>query len=243
MLTMSVFPLFVSVSIVAASTVVLALAALVAGLVAALVLTMTAFRARDRARAELRQEQARARIDALTGALNRRALEEALVSEQARVDRGAKPTGILFLDVDRFRDVTTTYGHATGVALLVAVHDRLRSELRASDSVYRWGGEKFVVIAPEVGDEASLVAGAERLRRLFADEPLEAGALLLPVTVSIGAALIENGRDALETVEQAGRLAKKAKEWRNTVLVQTANSPHEDGRTLTATSASASPLT
>jgi len=231
MSTMSVFPLFAWVSIFAASTAVLALA----GMVAALVFTATTFRARDRARAELRQEQARARIDALTGALNRRALEEALVSEQARVDRGAKPTGILFLDADRFRDVTTTYGHATGVALLVAVHDRLRSELRASDSVYRWGGEKFVVIAPEVGDEASLAAGAERLRRLFADEPLEAGALLLPVTVSIGAALLENGSDTLETVELARGLAKSAKEWRNTVFVQTADSPQEDARALTTT--------
>jgi len=231
MLTMSVFPLFFSVATAAASTAVLALV----GLVAALAFTVTAFRARDRALAQLEQEQARARTDALTGALNRHALDEALVSEQARVDRGAKPTGILFLDADRFRDVNNTYGYATGDALLVAVHDRLRSELRASDSVYRWGGEEFVVIAPEVGDEASLAAGAERLRRLFADEPLEAGALLLPVTVSIGAALLENGRDAMETVEQAGRLAKKAKEWRNTVLVQTADSPQEDGRTLTAT--------
>jgi len=231
MLTMSAFPLFFSVATAAASTAVLALV----GLVAALAFTVTAFRARDRALAQLEQEQARARTDALTGALNRHALDEALVSEQARVDRGAKPTGILFLDADRFRDVNNTYGYATGDALLVAVHDRLRSELRASDSVYRWGGEEFVVIAPEVGDEASLAAGAERLRRLFADEPLEAGALLLPVTVSIGAALLENGRDALETVEQAGRLAKKAKEWRNTVLVQTADSPQEDGRTLTAT--------
>src|SRR3954451_19099734 len=235
MSTMSVFPLFVSVSIVAASTAVLALAGLAAGLIAALVLTMTAFRARDRARAELRQEQARARLDALTGAVNKNALGEALVSEQARADRGAKPTGILFLDADRFRDVNTTYGHATGVALLVAVHDRLRSQLRTSDSVYRWGGEEFVVIAPEVGDEASLAAGAERLRRLFADEPLAAGPHVLPVTVSIGAALLENDRDVSETLEHAGRLAKKAKEWRNTVLVQTANSPHEDGRTLTAT--------
>ena len=80
------------------------------------------------------------------------------------------------------------------------------------------------MIAPEVGDEASLAAGAERLRRLFADEPL-GPAHLLPVTVSIGAALLENGRDALETLELAGRLAKRAKQWRNTALAQTAVSP------------------
>src|SRR3954470_2130049 len=231
MLTMSVFPLFVSVSTAAASTAVLALV----GLVAALAATVIAFRARDRALAQLGREQARARTDALTGALNRHALEEALVSEQARVDRGARPTGILFLDADRFRDVNNTYGYATGDALLVAVHDRLRSELRASDSVYRWGGEEFVVIAPEIGDEASLAAGAERLRRLFADEPLEAGPYRLPVTVSIGAALLQSDRDVTETLEHAGSLAKRAKQWRNTALVQTAARPHEAGRALTAT--------
>ena len=109
----------------------------------------------------------------------------------------------------------------------MAVYDRLRSRLRASDSVYRWGGEEFVVIAPEVGDEASLAAGAERLRTLFAEEPLDAGPHRLLVTVSIGAALLEDGVDRLETLEYAGRLAKRAKQWRNTALVQTAVSPQE----------------
>jgi diguanylate cyclase (GGDEF)-like protein len=216
-------PLLVSVPTAVDAILVLA----VVGLVAALSATATAFRARDRALAELGREQARARTDALTGALNRHALEEALVSEQARVYRGARSTGVLFLDADRFRDVNNRYGYATGDALLVAVHDRLRSRLRPSDSVYRWGGEEFVVIAPEVGDEASLAAGAERLRRLFADEPLGAGSHLLPVTVSIGAALLENGRGALETLELAGRLAKRAKQWRNTALAQTAVLPQE----------------
>jgi len=207
----------------------------VVGLVVALAAAVAAFRARDLALAELGRERGRARTDALTGALNRHALEEALASEQARVSRGATPTGVLFLDADRFRDVNNTYGYATGDALLVAIHGRLRSQLRASDSVYRWGGEEFVVIAPEVGDEASLAAGAERLRKLFADEPLEAGPHLLAVTVSIGGALLENGSDVSETLEHAGSLAKRAKQWRNTALVQTAASPLEAGRALSAT--------
>src|SRR4051794_15644737 len=76
-------------------------------------------------------------------------------------------------------------------------------------------GEEFVVIAPEVGDDAALAAGAERLRRLFADELLEAGAHRLPVTVSIGAALLETGGDAPETVEDAGRLAEDGHQRRD----------------------------
>ncbi len=123
--------------------------------------------------------------------------------------------------------MNNSYGYPTGDALLVAVYDRLRSRLRASDSVYRWGGEEFVVIAPEVGDDASLSAGAERLRGLFADEPFQVGRHRLLVTVSIGAALLESGMDALETLEHAGSLAKRAKQWRNTALVYTAASPQE----------------
>ena len=193
----------------------------VAGLVAAVAAAVSATQTRDRAVAELAREKARARTDALTGALNRHALEEALVSEQARISRGASPAGIFFLDADRFRDVNNKYGYATGDALLVAVHDRLRSRLRASDSVYRWGGEEFVVIAPEIGDHPSLVAAAERLRTLFADELFEAGQHPLPVTASIGAALLEQGGDAFDALEHAGYLAKSAKLRRNTVVVQT----------------------
>ena len=189
------------------------------GMAAALVVAVVAIHSRARALAELARERARARTDALTGALNRHALEEALVSEQARVGRGAQPAAVFFLDADRFRDVNNRYGYETGDALLVALYNRLRLRLRASDSVYRWGGEEFVVIAPEVGDAASLAAGAERLRRLFADEPLMAGMRRLPVTVSIGAALLESGSDAFETLEHAGQLAKTAKQWRNTALV------------------------
>jgi diguanylate cyclase (GGDEF)-like protein len=200
--------------------VVAVLALAVVGLAVALVVALVAIRGRDRALAELTRERARARTDALTGALNRHALEEALVSEQARVGRGAQPAAVFFLDADRFRDVNNRYGYETGDAVLVALYNRLRLRLRASDSVYRWGGEEFVVIAPEVGDETSLAAGAERLRRLFADEPLAAGMRELPVTVSIGAALLESGSDAFETLEHAGQLAKTAKQWRNTALVQ-----------------------
>jgi len=201
----------------------------VVGLAVALAVTVRAIRARGRALAELERERARARTDALTDTLNRHALEEALVSEQARVGRGARPTAVFFVDVDRFREVNNRYGYATGDALLVALSDRLRSRLRGSDSIYRWGGDEFAVIAPEVGDAASLAGAAERLRGLFADEPVAAGPHLLPVTVSVGAALIENGGDAFATLEHAGRLAKTAKRRRNAALAQSGRSAHEAG--------------
>src|SRR3954468_23020104 len=87
-----------------------------------------------------------------------------------------------------------------------------RSFSRASPC--RADGEEFVVIAPEVGDDAALAAGAERLRRLFADELLEAGAHRLPVTVSIGAALLETGGNALGRGGHGGGLPKGANQGR-----------------------------
>ena len=84
------------------------------------------------------------------------------------------------------------------------------------------------MIAPEVGDEASLSAGAERLRTLFAEEPLDAGPHRLLVTVSIGAALLEARRGPpWRRSSTQDALAKRAKQWRNTALVQTAASPQE----------------
>ena len=81
---------------------------------------------------------------------NRYALAEALTAEQARIKRGGRTAALCFLDLDRFKTVNDTYGYAAGDKLLVDVHQRLRSELRASDLVFRWGGEEFVVLAPHV---------------------------------------------------------------------------------------------
>jgi diguanylate cyclase (GGDEF)-like protein len=191
------------------------------GWTTALVVAAVAARARRRIGGELARERACARTDAVTGAFNRRALEETLASEQARIDRGAQPAGVYFLDADLFREVNNRYGYAVGDALLVALYERLRSRLRTSDSIYRWGGDEFVVIAPDVHDDASLQWSTERLRRLFADEPLAIEEHLISLTVSIGGALLETGANAFEVVEHAGELAKTAKRSRNTALVQT----------------------
>jgi diguanylate cyclase (GGDEF)-like protein len=163
-------------------------------------------------------ERSRARVDALTSAPNRYALAEALTAEQARIRRGGRTAALCFLDLDRFKTVNDTYGYAAGDRLLVDVHNRLRGELRASDLVFRWGGEEFVVLAPHV-DIAELADFAERLRLLLATRPFAIDGRPRTITGCVGAVLLDDALPAQEALEAASRLVKKAKETRNTAVV------------------------
>jgi diguanylate cyclase (GGDEF)-like protein len=168
----------------------------------------------------LEEERSRARVDALTNAPNRYALAEALTAEQARMRRGGPPAGICFLDLDRFKSVNDTYGYAAGDRLLVDVYQRLRRELRASDVVFRWGGEEFVVLAPHL-QASELASFAERLRLLLESRPFAIDGRPRTITASVGAALLEESRPAEAALEAASRLVKKAKLTRNTAVAET----------------------
>jgi diguanylate cyclase (GGDEF)-like protein len=182
-------------------------------------------RLRRRLERALAAERSRARVDALTDAPNRYALTEALTSEQARIRRGGRTAALCFLDLDRFKTVNDTYGYAAGDRLLVDVHHRLRSELRASDLVFRWGGEEFVVLAPHV-DVAELADFAERLRLLLATRPFAIDGRPRTITGSVGAVLLDDTRPADAALEAASRLVKKAKQTRNAAVVErTSSSP------------------
>jgi diguanylate cyclase (GGDEF)-like protein len=179
-------------------------------------------RSRLRLERTLAKERSRARVDALTDAPNRYALAEALAAEQARIRRGGRPAALCFLDLDRFKTVNDTYGYAAGDALLVDVCRRLRTELRASDLVFRWGGEEFVVLAPHV-ESAELRDFAERLRLLVATRPFSIDGRPRTITGSVGAVLLDDGRPADAALEAAGRLVRKAKLTRNSAAVETAS--------------------
>ena len=178
-------------------------------------------RFRRRLERTLAGERSRARVDALTSAPNRYALAEALTSEQARIRRGGRTAALCFLDLDRFKSVNDTYGYAAGDRLLVDVHDRLRGELRASDLVFRWGGEEFVVLAPHV-ERAELADFAERLRLLLATRPFAIDGRPRTITGSVGAVLLDESRPAQDALEAASRLVKKAKQTRNAAVVERA---------------------
>ena len=180
-------------------------------------------RFRLRLERRLAAERSRARVDALTNAPNRYALAEALTAEQARITRGGRPAALCFLDLDRFKTVNDTYGYAAGDRLLVDVHQRLRDHLRATDLIFRWGGEEFVVLAPHV-ESSELADFAERLRLLLATRPFSIDGRPRTITGSVGAVLLDEARPAEAALELAGRLVRKAKLTRNTAVVDVATS-------------------
>jgi diguanylate cyclase (GGDEF)-like protein len=111
------------------------------------------------------EEQAsEARIDSLTGLANRRAVEEILAAEISRAQRFAHQLAVVLLDLDRFKDINDSFGHAAGDVMLRAVSRLLTSLARQGDTVARWGGEEFVVVLPET-DLVGALRFAERLRR------------------------------------------------------------------------------
>ena len=99
--------------------------------------------------------------DALTGIYNRRRFEAELTREAARVRRHGGSAAVLLLDLDGFKAVNDTRGHAAGDALLVRVAEALRSSLRGIDVVGRIGGDEFAVLLPETGEAGARAVGAK----------------------------------------------------------------------------------
>lgn len=132
-----------------------------------------------------------ARIDPLTGAGNRRRLDEDLRAVRAHINRSAMTYGLLEIDIDHFKAVNDRLGHLAGDDVLRRVVETLQDSLRATDAIYRYGGEEFVVVLPVATDEG-LVAAAERLRHAVEalDIPHPDATSHPMITVSIGATLL-----------------------------------------------------
>jgi diguanylate cyclase (GGDEF)-like protein/PAS domain S-box-containing protein len=162
-------------------------------------------------REALREQSIR---DPLTGLFNRRYLEEALKQQLSRVSRTLHPLGVIMLDIDHFKQVNDTYGHAMGDALLRELGQLLISHVRAEDIACRYGGEEFIVIMPD----ASLVVTQERaefLRQAIRTLRIQHGGLLLEgVTLSLGVAIYpQHGQtkdDVLRAADGALYGAKQA---------------------------------
>jgi diguanylate cyclase (GGDEF)-like protein len=158
--------------------------------------------------------------DHLTGAHSRRAFFELASRERARAQRRGGPLSLLLFDVDHFKRINDTHGHATGDRVLVDIVERTGAVVRSIDTVARVGGEEFAVLLPDTGAETALVV-AERLRHSL-DRALDAPGY----TVSIGAATLQADEtvDAMLSRADAALYAAKAG-GRNAVV---------DARTLAA---------
>jgi diguanylate cyclase (GGDEF)-like protein len=130
-----------------------------------------------------------ASTDELTGVANRRAIDEALRRDLARADRDATPISVILIDVDHFKSVNDTWGHATGDAVLSALGKLLKQMLRAGDVPGRWGGEEFLCILPST-DSAGASVVAERLRTTLPLNTVAGPRGPVQVTASFGVATV-----------------------------------------------------
>ena len=137
--------------------------------------------------------------DELTGLPNRTSLADRLTLEIAHARRNREALGLLYLDLDGFKDVNDSLGHHAGDALLRAAAERLRGVLRGGDTVARLGGDEFTVVLPGISgpQEARMVAGKilDALRKPIAFEGRE-----LTTSASIGGALYPRDGDSPETL-------------------------------------------
>lgn len=182
-----------------------------AGLMVEATLLALALGARMRIQEQARQRaEELARIDPLTGLLNRRAFRELASAAHGTASRRDRPLCALLLDLDHFKTVNDTHGHAAGDAALRAVGGLLRNTARMSDLCARWGGEEFLLLLPETAsDEAR--AFAERLRLAVSDVTLVHDGHQIALTASLGVAQRQPGQslDALIAASDAALYAAK----------------------------------
>ena len=133
--------------------------------------------------------------DALTGCFNHRLFITDFAREFPRAQRYQKTLSLLMTDLDHFKAINDTYGHPVGDRVLQKVAEAMSAQLRASDSLYRYGGEEFVILLPETDTQGALVA-AESIRRKVADISVRLdGNQTITVTISVGVACFPQDTD------------------------------------------------
>jgi two-component system cell cycle response regulator len=175
-------------------------------------------RYQDRLRTNYEMSLSMALTDSLTGLYNRRYLMVHLEQLLQKNLAAKKALCVMMLDIDHFKKINDTYGHPAGDAVLKIFAERVLQRLRSFDLVVRLGGEEFVVVLPDVNLDMA-VQVSERLRNGISNEPFkvnaEAGPIDLPVTVSIGATLVESEPGAVladQILLRADQELYKAKE-------------------------------
>jgi diguanylate cyclase (GGDEF)-like protein len=177
---------------------------------------------------ELEKELAeQARTDYLTGAMNRRAMEEAARRETARSLRRGSPLCAIMIDIDHFKRLNDARGHAAGDRALQALVCQIKTMLRGEDSLARTGGEEFAILLPDTPISAGILT-AERVRQALEalEIPFETGPIHL--TVSAGVAQLDAAQGSCEAMMRSADAAMyEAKEHgRNLVAVQSPKSAH-----------------
>jgi len=175
--------------------------------VTATIVSLFAFIFAYRAEAQRQRLEAAAAVDALTGAQNRRVLDDELQIAVEKLARDGTPAAVLMLDLDHFKVVNDRHGHAVGDKVLVEFSALIRSSTRQVDRFFRYGGEEFVLLLSPVS-AASLGTIADKLVAKVAAELRCAGQ---PITVSIGGATLRPQDDVRTWMARADACLYQAK--------------------------------
>ncbi len=154
--------------------------------------------------------------DSLTGALNREGLRDALINKWQPPPAPHNALAVVFVDVDHFKQVNDTHGHTVGDEVLRAFATALRSEIRSTDKLVRWGGEEFLIVCPGAGpNEAQALAA--KLREVIHYHIWPCG---LRLTASFGVTALHHGEDIGDAIKRADEALYRAKSsGRNCVQV------------------------
>lgn len=159
-----------------------------------------------------------ASTDALTGLNNRSSLNKDLQHSLELAKRYNTPFSLLMIDIDHFKKVNDTHGHAAGDLALVAVAKSIKESIRDSDIAFRYGGEEFVVILNNTGEPGSSLL-AERIRQNIADLVISTNDTELKLTASIGSAILSESESSEELLKRADNALYQAKnDGRNRVI-------------------------
>jgi diguanylate cyclase len=171
-------------------------------------------------RQRLQEKHEQAVHDPLTGLYNRLAYDERIMQEFARWKRYEQPMVLMMIDIDHFKHVNDTYGHKAGDKALMLIADQLRSHLRESDFLARFGGEEFVVLMPETNLDSAIIA-ADKLRVAVKQCQFHYQNAQVSITISAGLAQLRKDDSTESLFQRADEAMYRAKQaGRNQCLVE-----------------------
>lgn len=165
-----------------------------------------------------KQLEISSRTDPLTSLLNRRGMEEKLITEIDRMERSNKIFSLILCDIDFFKKVNDNYGHDAGDYILRQISKTIDKQSRKQDVVCRWGGEEFLLLLPETELDGA-VALAEKLRIQVEEEVQVFKSQKIYITLSLGVACMEKGQEVDNCIKKADLRLYSAKERGRNIVV------------------------